>query len=188
VPTAQTLAVRSGTYEFDEANTRIGFAARYAMVTTVRGEFTEFFGQIQLDTEDVTRCSAVITLYTESINTGQAQRDEHLRSPDFLDVETYPEIGFRSTTVAALSNGRYRMTGDLAIRGAHRPVSVDFAVTGTATDPQGHELVGFEGSTTISRGAFGLVWNAVLETGGVLVSDEVDLQFDVALSRVRSSA
>lgn len=187
MPAAQTLAVRSGVYELDQANTRIGFAARYAMVTMVHGGFTDFYGHVELDAEDVARCSAAITIYTESINTGQAQRDDHLRSPDFLDVETYPEISFRSTAVAALPDGRHRMSGELTICGTTRPVSIDFGVTGSATDHLGHELVGFQGSTTISRSAFGLTWNAVLETGGVLVGDEVALQFDVALICVRPS-
>jgi polyisoprenoid-binding protein YceI len=183
VPTAETLAVRSGTYEFDQANTRIGFAARYAMVTTVRGGFTDFYGRVHLDAEDVSRSSAAITIYTDSINSGQLQRDDHLRSPDFLDVETYPEISFRSTVAAELPDGRYRLTGDLTICGVTRPVSIDLTLTGVATDHLGQELVGFEGSTTISRAAFGLTWNAVLETGGVLVGDGVALQFDVALVR-----
>lgn len=183
-----TLAVRSGTYEFDQANTRIGFAARYAMVTTVHGGFADFTGHVELDAEDATRSSAVITIFTDSIYTGQAQRDDHLRSPDFLDIETYPEISFRSSSVASLPDGRYRMIGDLTICGRTRPVSVEFAVTGAATDHLGNELVGFAGSTTISRANFGLTWNAVLETGGVLVGDEVALQFDVALIRQRPKA
>ena len=183
-----TLTVHSGTYEFDQANTQIGFAARYAMVTTVHGGFADFTGHVELDVEDVTRSSAVVTIFTDSIHTGQAQRDDHLRSPDFLDVETYPEITFRSTSVASLPDGRYRMIGDLTICGRTRPVAVDFAVTGTATDHLGHELVGFAGATTMSRADFGLTWNAVLETGGVLVGDEVVLQFDVALIRQLPSA
>lgn len=183
-----TLTVRSGAYDFDLANTLIGFAARYAMVTTVRGAFADFTGHVELDAEDAARSSADITIFTDSIHTGQTQRDEHLRSPDFLDIETYPEISFHSTAVASLPDGRYRMSGDLTICGCTRPVPVEFAVTGAATDHLGHELVGFTGVATISRADFGLTWNAVLETGGVLVGDEVVLQFDVALIRRRPSA
>ena len=181
-------AVLSDAYEIDEANTRIGFAARYAMVTTVRGGFTAFHGEACLDADEPTRSSVSVTIYTESLNTGQAQRDDHLRSPDFLDVETYPEMLFQSTGVEPADDGHYVLTGDLTICGVTRSVSVDFALTGTSTDHLGNELAGFEGSAVISRADFGLTWNAVLETGGVLVGDEVTLQFDVALIRVRSAA
>jgi polyisoprenoid-binding protein YceI len=185
VAAAEAAVVATDAYEIDEANTRIGFAARYAMVTTVRGGFTAFHGHAHLDGDDPRRSSVSVTILTESLNTGQAQRDEHLRSPDFLDVETYPEMLFHSTAVEPTDDGRYRLTGDLTICGVTRPISIDFALTGTSTDHTGHELAGFEGSAVISRGDFGLTWNAVLETGGVLVGDEVTLQFDVALIRVR---
>ncbi|MGH8890471.1 MAG: YceI family protein [Acidothermaceae bacterium] len=181
-------AVLTDAYEIDEANTRIGFAARYAMVTTVRGGFTAFHGAAHLDSDDPTRSSVSVAIYTESLNTGQAQRDDHLRSPDFLDVETYPEMLFQSTGVEPAGDGRYVLAGDLTICGVTRPVAVDFTLTGTSTDHLGNELAGFEGSAEISRADFGLTWNAVLETGGVLVGDEVTLQFDVALIRVRPAA
>lgn len=185
---AEATAVLTDSYEIDEANTRIGFAARYAMVTTVRGGFTEFHGHAQLNSEDPARSSVSVTILTGSLNTGQTQRDDHLRSPDFLDVETYPEMLFQSTAVEPTGDGRYRLVGDLTICGVTRPVSVDFVFTGTSTDHTEHELAGFEGSAIISRADFGLTWNAVLETGGVLVGDEITLQFDVALIRVRAFA
>ena len=185
---ASPTAVLTDAYEVDEANTRIGFAARYAMVTTVRGGFTEFHGRAYLDSDDPSISSVTMTIFTDSLNTGQAQRDEHLRSPDFLDVETFPEMLFQSTAVVGLSDDHYRLTGDLTICGVTRPVSIDFTLTGTSTDHLGNELAGFEGSTQISRTDFGLTWNAVLETGGVLVGDEISLQFDVALIRVRPAA
>lgn len=188
MPAVEVVAVLTDDYEFDRANTRIGFAARYAMVTTVRGGFTDFSGHVKLDGENPTQSSVTMTIFTESLTTGQSQRDDHLRSPDFLDAESYPEINFRSTRVEPSDDGRYRLTGDLTICGVSRVVSVDFALTGTSTDHLGNELVGFEGSTHISRADFGLTWNAVLETGGVLVGDEVELQFDVALIRARSNA
>ena len=183
-----TTAVLTDAYQLDEANTRIGFAARYAMVTTVRGGFTAFHGEAHLDADEPTRSSVSVTIYTDSLNTGQAQRDDHLRSPDFLDVETYPEMLFQSTSVEPVENGHYLLHGDLTICGVTRASSVDFVLTGTSTDHLGNELAGFEGSAVISRADFGLTWNAILETGGVLVGDEVTLQFDVALIRVRPAA
>lgn len=185
--TVEALASLTDTYELDEANTRIGFAARYAMVTTVRGEFTEFRGTAHLDGSDPARSSVEVTIYADSLNTGQKQRDDHLCSPDFLDVETYPEIVFTSTGAGIADDGGYRLTGDLTICGVTRSVSIPFTLTGVSTDKAEHELIGFEGSTVISRADFGLTWNAVLETGGVLVGDEVTLQFDVALIRLRSA-
>jgi polyisoprenoid-binding protein YceI len=182
---AQATASLTGHYLIDEANTRIGFAARYAMVTTVRGGFTEFHGTAQLDGENPARSSISVIISTASLNTGQNQRDEHLRSPDFLDVETFPEIAFHSTGVEPTSDGDYLVHGDLTICGVTRPVSIEMAFTGSSIDHLQHELAGFEGSTIISRADFGLTWNAILETGGVLVGDEIDLHFDVALVRVR---
>jgi polyisoprenoid-binding protein YceI len=187
VPVGEATAVLTDAYEIDEANTRIGFAARYAMVTTVRGEFTDFHGRAELDSADPTRSSVSVTIFAASINTGQTQRDDHLRSPDFLDVETYPELLFHSTGVEVAGEGRYRLVGELSICGVVRPVSVDFVLTGTSTDNANRELAGFEGAAVISRADFGLTWNSVLETGGVLVGDEVTLQFDVALIRVREA-
>ena len=176
-------AVLSGVYEFDRANTRIGFAARYAMVTTVRGGFGQFGGEIRLDTEDPPASTVWVSVATASIDTGQVQRDDHLRSPDFLDVVAYPEMRFRSTAVMVAGPDRYRVGGELTIRGVTRALTLDFALTGTSRDAAGRELVGFEGAGGFSRGDFGLTWNAALETGGVLVGDEVTLQFDVSLIR-----
>jgi polyisoprenoid-binding protein YceI len=186
VTVIETTGLRTGVYEFDAAHTRLGFAVRYAMITTVRGEFTEFFGDASLDVEDPTRSSVTVVIPTASIDTRQAQRDEHLRSPDFLDVDTYPEMIFRSTAIAATGPSSYRVTGDLTICSVTRTVSVDLVVTGAATDVPGHELVGFEGTGVISRKDFGLTWNTALETGGVLVGDEISLQFDISAARVRA--
>jgi polyisoprenoid-binding protein YceI len=183
---AQATRSLTGHYVIDEANTRIGFAARYAMVTTVRGGFTELHGTAQLDADDPARSSISVIMNTASLDTGQNQRDDHLRSPDFLDVETYPEIVFQSTGVDP-ADDHYLVTGDLTICGVTRRVSIEITFTGSSTDHLGHELAGFEGSTTISRAEFGLTWNAILETGGVLVGDEIDLHFDVALIRIRSA-
>ncbi len=170
----------TGTYTIDPAHTRIGFSARHAMVTKVRGSFDEFEGKIHLDGDDPARSWAKVTIKAASINTRNEQRDGHLRTNDFLDAPTYPEITFTSTGVEPLGDDRYRLSGDLTIKDVTRPVSIDFEYHGAARDPFGNLRVGFEGSTTIQRKDFGITWNAPLETGGVLVSDKVTLEFEVS--------
>lgn len=186
----ETLAsgVRTGRYEMDPANSRLGFSARYAMVTTVHGWFADFSGQIQLEGDAFADSRISVTVDTASIDSGQNQRDEHLRSPDFLDAAGYPHMLFRSTAVAETGPGRYRVDGELTIRDVTRPLTLDFTLTGTSADAAGRELVGFTGTGRFDRTDFGLTWNAILETGGVLVSHDVDLQLDVTLIRPQYSA
>ncbi len=186
---APTTALRdlTGDYELDPNHTRIGFAARHAKVTKVRGEFAEFTGRIHVDVADHSRSSVELHIKAASINTHNEQRDAHLRSNDFLAMDEYPEITFSSTaveSVESVDDEVYRVTGELAIRGVTRPVSIDFRFTGAATDPFGNLRVGFEGSTTINRKDWGVNWNAVIEGGGVLVSEKVTLEFDVSAIRV----
>ncbi len=178
-PTA-TLADLAGTWTLDPAHTRIGFVARHAMVTKVRGAFNEFEGTVVIDGTDLARSTATLTIQAASIDTRNAQRDGHLRSNDFLDIANHPEITFVSTEVAPLGDDLVRVTGDLTIRGVTRPVSIDFTYEGSAVDPFGNLRVGFEGSVTINRKDYGITWNAALETGGVLVSDKVVLEFEVS--------
>ena len=161
----------TGDYTVDVAHTRIGIRARHAMVTTVRGAFTSFTGTAHLDTADPAASSVSLRIATASIDTGTPDRDAHLRSPDFLDVEQYPEMLFTSTDVEQVDADLYRVTGDLTIKGVTRSVSVDFALTGSALDPFGNLRVGFEGALAIRRSDWDLTWNTVLDTGGVLVSD-----------------
>ncbi|MGK5113699.1 MULTISPECIES: YceI family protein [unclassified Geodermatophilus] len=175
----------TGDYEIDAAHTRIGIRARHAMVTTVRGSFTDFNGTAHLDTGDPAASSVTLRIRTASIDTGQPDRDAHLRSADFLDVETYPEIVFVSTDVEQIEADVYAVSGDLSIRGTTRPVSVDFTLTGSAKDPFGNTRVGFEGALAIKRSEWGLTWNTPLDTGGVLVSDRIQIEFDVSTVRVR---
>ncbi|MBM7808835.1 polyisoprenoid-binding protein YceI [Geodermatophilus bullaregiensis] len=173
----------TGDYTIDVAHTRIGIRARHAMVTTVRGAFTDFEGEAHLDVLQPTASSVTIRIRTASIDTGQADRDAHLRSPDFLDVERYPEIVFRSTDVEQLEDETYEVSGDLTIRDTTRPVSVEFTLTGSAKDPFGNTRVGFEGALAIKRSDWGLTWNTPLDTGGVLVSDRIQVEFDVSVIR-----
>ncbi len=169
----------SGDYSIDPAHTRLGFVARHAMVTKVRGAFTEFSGTAHVDTADPGNSSVSVTIVANSITTGQHQRDDHLRSGDFFDTEQHPEITFVSTSVDHAGDG-WTITGDLTIKGVTRPVSVPFEYTGSAKDPYGNVRIGFEGEAAINRKDWGLTWNAALETGGVLVSDKVKLEFDVS--------
>jgi polyisoprenoid-binding protein YceI len=175
------LADVTGDYTVDVAHTRIGVRARHAMVTTVRGAFTEFAGTAHLDTAKPAASSVTLRIATASIDTGTPDRDAHLRSPDFLDVERYPEMRFLSTGIEQLDTDVYRVTGDLTIKDVTRSVSVDFTLTGSALDPFGNSRVGFEGALAIKRSDWDLTWNTVLDTGGVLVSDRIQVEFDVSV-------
>jgi len=179
---APTVAIDdiAGDYTLDITHTRIGFSARHAMVTTVRGQFGEFEGSAHLDTTDPAASSAKVNIRAASISTGQADRDAHLRSADFFDVETFPEIGFVTTSVTRVDAATWTVTGDLTIKGVTNPVTIDFESTGSARDPFGNLRVGFEGAASINRKDWGLTWNAALETGGVLVSEKIKLEFDVS--------
>ena len=179
--TTQTTAPDlTGEYIFDVAHTRLGFVARHAMITKVRGAFNEFDGKAHIDAVDPSKSSATVTIKGKSIDTRNEQRNAHLRSNDFLDLDNYPEITFISTAVEPVGGDRYRVSGDLTIRGVTRPVSVDFEFTGSAVDPFGNLRVGFEGSTKINRKNWGVNWNAALEAGGFLVSDEITLEFEIS--------
>ncbi|MFI6582662.1 YceI family protein [Embleya sp. NPDC050493] len=170
----------TGDYVLDPAHTRIGFVARHAMVTKVRGAFHRFEGTAHLDGADPARSTGRVVIKAESIDTGVQQRDQHLRTNDFLDAPNFPDITFRSTSVEPRSDTEFRVTGDLTIKDTTRPVAVDFEYTGNAVDPSGNLRVGLEGSVTISRKDFGVTWNAALEGGGVLVGDKVVLEFDIS--------
>jgi polyisoprenoid-binding protein YceI len=169
----------AGDYTLDVAHTRLGFSARHAMVTTVRGAFKEFEGTAHIDTANPADSKVELTIKSASIDTGVEDRNTHLRSGDFFEVETYPEISFVSTDVAR-DGDDWTITGDLTIKDVSKPITVEFESTGSARDPFGNLRIGFEGHTTLSRKDWGLTWNAALETGGFLVSDKIKLEFDVS--------
>ena len=169
----------TGTYEIDPAHSRIGFTARHAMVTKVRGSFGSFSGTAHI-ADDAAASSTSITIQADSFTTNQDQRDGHVKSDDFLNVKVYPEITFRSSAVELVDGSTYRIAGDLTVRDVTKPVTVDFEHTGVAKDPFGNIRAGFEGATTINRSDFGVTFNAALETGGVLVSDKIGLEFDIS--------
>ena len=169
----------AGDYTLDVAHTRLGFSARHAMVTTVRGTFTDFEGTAHVDTANPANSKVELTIKTDSIDTGVADRDAHLRSADFFEIEQHPEITFSSTDVSR-DGDEWTITGDLTVKGITKPITVEFESTGSARDPFGNLRLGFEGQTTLSRKDWGLTWNAALETGGFLVSDKIKLEFDIS--------
>jgi len=184
---APTTAVEdiSGDYTIDQTHTRLGFSARHAMVTTVRGHFSDFAGTAHIDAANPGASSVSLAIQTASIDTGVADRDGHLRSPDFFDADNNKEITFVSTKVER-DGEDWVVTGDLSIKGETRSVTITFEPTGSARDPFGNLRIGFEGGTTLNRKDWGLTWNAALETGGVLVSDKIKLEFDVSAIRASS--
>jgi len=177
---APALTDLTGTWTLDPAHTRIGFVARHAMVTKVRGSFNEFEGTAAFDGANPANSHAEVTIKAASIDTRNAQRDEHLRSNDFLAMQEHPEITFISTGVRQVDETTFELTGDLTIRGVTKSVTIPFTFEGAATDPFGNLRAGFEGSVAINRKDWGVNWNAALEGGGVLVSDKVTLEFEVS--------
>ncbi|WEH38655.1 YceI family protein [Streptomyces sp. NBC_01218] len=173
----------TGEWMIDPAHSRIGFSVRHAMVTTVRGSFAEYESLLHFDGSNPTRSRAEIAIATASVDTGVEQRDEHLVGREFLDARTYPRMIFTSTAVSLPAPDVYRMTGDLTIRDATRPVDLDLTYIGHVTDPFGYERVGFDGTTTINRSDWGLTYNARLAEGGAMVSEKLRLQFDIAAIR-----
>jgi polyisoprenoid-binding protein YceI len=178
--TAPALTELTGSWTLDPAHTRIGFSARHAMVTKVRGSFNEFTGTATLDGANPANSRVEVTIKADSIDTRNSQRDEHLRSNDFLAMQEYPEITFSSTGVRQVDETTFELTGDLTIKGATKAITIPFTFEGAARDPFGNLRAGFEGSVVINRKDYGITWNATLETGGVLVSDKVTLEFEVS--------
>lgn len=177
---APPLTELTGTWTLDPAHTRIGFVARHAMVTKVRGAFNEFEGTAVLDGANPANSRAEVTIKAASIDTRNAQRDEHLRSNDFLAMQEHPEITFTSTGARQVDDTTFELTGDLTIRGVTNSVTIPFTFEGAAKDPFGNLRAGFEGSVAINRKDWGVTWNAALEGGGVLVSDRVTLEFEIS--------
>lgn len=178
--TQTTTSNLTGDYTFDVAHTRLGFVARHAMITKVRGAFNSFEGKAFLDGDDPAKSTVTITIDADSIDTRNEQRDAHLRTNDFLDVPNHPQITFVSTKVEPKRDDVYRVTGDLTIRGVTKPVSFDLEFTGSAVDPFGNTRVGLEGSVKINRKEWGVNFNAALEAGGVLVSEDITLEFEIS--------
>jgi len=165
------------TWKLDPSHTTVEFSAKHMMFTTVKGRFADVEGTITVPGSTLDGASVVATMKTASIDTRTEQRDQHLRSADFLDAENFPEITFKSTKLNGTKE-KFAMTGDLTIRGTTRPVTLDVTYEGTGIDPWGNERMGFSASGKIDRREFGLVWNQALEAGGVLVGNDIKIQID----------
>lgn len=167
------------TWNIDTVHSGIHFSVRHMVFAKVRGRFASWTGSLTLDPEDLTRASVTAEIDASSIDTGVADRDGHLRTPDFLDVERFPKLRFASTRVEKVGGDRYRIHGNLTIRDVTREVVLDAEYGGTAQDPWGNQRAAFTASTAIERGDYGLKWNQLLEAGGVLVGERIDIELEV---------
>jgi polyisoprenoid-binding protein YceI len=172
----------AGTWAIDPTHSEVGFVARHLMVSKVRGSFTDVAGTVHVK-DQVTESVADVTIKTDSVATGSADRDGHLRSADFFDVETYPEITFVSTRVEEVEEGAFVVAGELTIRDITQELSIPISLTGVETDAFGALRAGFEGSRRVNRRDFGLEWNMPLDSGGVLVSEKINLEFEISAIR-----
>ncbi|MGK5676336.1 YceI family protein [Micromonospora sp. URMC 106] len=167
----------AGTYLLDAAHKRVGFVARHMMVSKVRGEFADAAATITV-ADDPLQSSVTATIQAATINTNQADRDAHLRSPEFLDVENFPTLEYRSTGVKSRNGNEFVLSGELTVKGVTRPVDLEVEFEGVGRSPFGQDIFGFSASTEIDREEFGLTWNVALETGGVLVGKKIKIEIE----------
>jgi polyisoprenoid-binding protein YceI len=180
---------KASVWEIDPAHSSAQFAIRHLMVSTVRGEFTKFSGTFTLDDKDLTKSTLEASIDVASINTRITKRDDHLKSPDFFDVATYPTMTFKSKKVEAAGEGKLKVTGDLTLHGVTKEVVLDVSgSTKSIKDPMGKMRLGGSATTKINRKEFGLTYNKTLETGGMLVGEEVDITIDVELTEKADTA
>jgi polyisoprenoid-binding protein YceI len=182
VMTEQTMQTQTTTWTIDPAHSLVEFVVKHMMITKVRGRFADVSGRLELDGESPAGSGVEVDIEAGSIDTRQDDRDAHLRSGDFLDVENHPRLTFRSTRVEGLSlepGAEFRVVGDLTIRGVTKEVTLDAVYEGTGSDPWGGERVAFSAETRVDRREFGLEWNQALETGGILVGNEVKIHLEV---------
>lgn len=170
-------------WQIDSSHSGIQFTVRHLVIAKVRGHFSRWTGWLEMPGSDFSRASLDVVIDASSIDTGVADRDAHLRSADFFDVERYPEITFKSTAVTKAAADRLRVTGALTVKGVTRDVVLDVEVLGQAKDPWGNERAAFSATTAIDRRGFGLTWNQVLETGGVMVGERIDIAIEIEAVR-----
>ncbi len=176
--------MKTNTWNIDITHSGLGFSVRHMVFAKVRGRFAAYQGTLELDPEDLTAAKVEVDIDATSIDTGVGDRDNHLRSADFFDVEQFPTLRFVSTGVEAAGGDRYRITGDLTIRDVTRTVVLDAEYGGQGKDPWGNQRVAFTAKTAVDRRDFGLTWNQVLEAGGVLVGERIDIDIDVQAVQV----
>jgi len=175
----RTTAVPTGTWTVDPSHSKVGFAVKHMGIATVRGEFTEFEGTLEVG-EDLSAARAYGTVKVATIDTNEPQRDGHLRSPDFFEAERYPEMRFESTRIEAVDDESFRIIGDLTLRGVTNEIVLLAEVQGTDVDPWGNERVGLEITGQLSRGDYGMKFNQALGSGNMLVADKVKLALDIS--------
>jgi polyisoprenoid-binding protein YceI len=177
--TSTATTAGTTTWTIDPAHTHVAFAVKHLMISTVRGRFAGVSGTVVTDEADPARGIAEIEIDAASIDTSESQRDAHLKSADFFDVEKFPTLRFKSQRIADLKGDTFKLIGDLTIHGVTREVTLDVTSEGKGTDPWGGQRAGFSAKTTIKRSDFGLTWNQALETGGILVGDDIKITLDV---------
>ena len=169
-------------FNLDAAHSTIDFSVKHMMVSKVKGSFTNFTANLEGNTEDLTGATISVEIDVKSINSNNEDRDNHLRSGDFFDVETYPSIKFVATDIKKKDDGEYDVTGDLTIKDVTKPVTFDVEYGGKGTNPWGQEVVAFSAETKVNRKEFGLTWNQALETGGVLVGEDIKITVELELN------
>jgi polyisoprenoid-binding protein YceI len=176
-----TQALTQTKWSLDPSHSQIGFKVKHLMVTNVRGVFNEYSGSIYTTGDNFPGAEIDLSIYPASVSTGDATRDAHLKSPDFFDAENFNEINFRGTALLKTNESEYVLHGDLSIKGVTKRIKLDVEFNGIVKDPWGGNRAGFVITGKISRKEFGLTWNAVLETGGVMVGDEVAIKCEIQL-------
>ena len=180
--TSPSQVTKPTLWKIDPAHSAAQFSVRHLMISNVRGEFTKITGSATFDSSDLSKAGVEMTIEAASINTREPQRDEHLRSADFLDVANYPTLTFRSTRVQPIGQETFKLTGDLTIRGVTKQVTFEMeGPTPPVKDPWGNTRAGVTGSTKINRKDFGVSFNALTEAGGVMVGDEVKITIEAEL-------
>jgi polyisoprenoid-binding protein YceI len=178
---AATATATRTTWKIDAAHSQVEFAVRHMMIATVRGRFADVKGTVVTDDSDPAKAEVDVVIDVNSIDTREAQRDAHLKSADFFDVEKFPVLTFKSTRVTGVHGDQFKLVGDLTIHGVTREVTLDVTTEGRATDPWGGERAGYSAVTRVNRKDFGLTWNQALETGGLIVGDEIKISLDLEL-------
>jgi polyisoprenoid-binding protein YceI len=173
------LAATAADYKIDADHSTVGFKIKHLAISTVPGRFTEFSGTFSFDPANIAASKANATIAAKSINTEQKKRDDHLRSPDFFDASQFPEITFKSSTVTEIDKENFKVIGALTIHGVTQSVTLDVTYTGSAKDPWGNDRAAFTATTKLNRKDFGLTWNKLLESGGLLVGEEVSVTIEI---------
>jgi polyisoprenoid-binding protein YceI len=181
--TSTTTNTGTTTYVIDPSHSQVGFSVKHMMFSTVRGNFRGFEGTIVVDNDNPANSTVNVTIDASTVSTGDTKRDDHLRSADFFDVATYPNITFKSTSVDFKSADDFTINGELTMHGVTAPVEIKAEQTGEGTNPWGVDVAGFEGSTKVNRKDFGLNWNAALEKGGVLVGDDIKINLEIEVAK-----